>query len=187
KKSCESCWPRSLQQEDVMHQFTGSQQQQIHLMLQGLSTQEVQARRAAGKGALMPPPTGRTYAQILREDLFTLINNILFVLCVALLLLGQYSEALVSAGVVLFNVLISVVQEVRAKRSLDRIALLTRPQATVIRNGQEQALDPAELVQDDLLVLRQGDQVVADGPIISEGRVEMDETLLTGESEPITK
>ncbi len=170
-----------------MHQFTGSQQQQIHLMLQGLSTQEVQARRAAGKGALMPPPTGRTYAQILREDLFTLINNILFVLCVALLLLGQYSEALVSAGVVLFNVLISVVQEVRAKRSLDRIALLTRPQATVIRNGQEQALDPAELVQDDLLVLRQGDQVVADGPIISEGRVEMDETLLTGESEPITK
>jgi magnesium-transporting ATPase (P-type) len=155
--------------------------------LQGLSTQEVRSRRAAGKGALIPPPTGRTYTQILREDAFTLINNILFALCVALLLLGQYSEALVSAGVVSFNVLISVVQEVRAKRSLDRIALLTRPKATVIRDGQEQALDPAELVQDDVLILRSGDQIVADGSIIDEGRVQVDEALLTGESEPITR
>ncbi len=170
-----------------MHQSTGSQRQMTHLSLQGLSTHEGQARRAAGKGALMPPLTGRTYAQILREDVFTLINNILFVLCVALLLLGQYSEALISAGVVLFNVIISVIQEVRAKRSLDRIALLTRPKATVIRDGQEQAIDPAELVQDDLLVLRTGDQIVADGPVIDEGRVQVDEALLTGEAEPITK
>jgi len=166
---------------------SSSQQQMTHTTLQGLSTHEVQARRDAGKGALMPPPTGRTYAQIVREDVFTPINTILFVLCVALLLLGQYSEALVSAGAVLFNVLISVVQEVRAKRTLDRIALLTRPRATVIRDGQEQAIDPAELVQDDLLVLRTGDQIVADGPIIDQGRVQVDESLLTGESEPITR
>jgi cation-transporting ATPase E len=135
----------------------------------------------------MPPPTSRTYAQIVREDVLTLINTILFVLCAALFLLGQYSEALVSAGVVLFNVIISLVQEVRAKRSLDRIALLTRPRATALRNGEEQALDPAELVQDDLLVLHTGDQVVADGPIIDEGRIEIDEALLPGEAEPITK
>lgn len=171
-----------------MHQPSrGQQQRSSYPMFPGLSTQEVQARRAAGKGARIPPPTGRTYAQILREDVLTLINSILFVLCVALLLLGQYSEAFVSAGTVLFNVVISVVQEVRAKWSLDRIALLTRPRATVIRDGQEQAIDPAELVQDDLLVLHSGDQVVADGPIIDEGRVEMDEALLTGEAEPMTK
>jgi cation-transporting ATPase E len=135
----------------------------------------------------MPPPTDRTYARILREDVFTLINTILFVLCAALLLLGQYSEALISAGAVFFNVAVSVAQEVRAKLALDRIALLTRPKATVIRDGQEQAVDPGELVQDDLLVLRVGDQIVADGPIIDEGRVQVDESLLTGESEPITK
>jgi cation-transporting ATPase E len=135
----------------------------------------------------MPPPTGRTYAQILREDVFTLINTILFVLCAALLLLGQYSEALISAGAVFFNVVVSVAQEVRAKLALDRIAVLTRPKATVIRDGQEQAVDPGELVQDDVLVLRAGDQIVADGPIIDQGRVQVDESLLTGESEPITK
>jgi cation-transporting ATPase E len=135
----------------------------------------------------MPPPTGRTYALILREDVFTLINTILFVLCAALLLLGQYSEALISAGAVFFNVAVSVAQEVRAKLALDRIAVLTRPKATVIRDGQEQAIDPGELVQGDTLVLRAGDQVVADGPIIDEGRIQVDESLLTGESEPITK
>src|SRR5690242_17712529 len=104
--------------------------------LQGLSTHEVKIRRAAGKGAVMPPPTGRTYTQIIREDVFTLINNLLFLLCAAMLLLGQFSEAVVSAGAVLFNVVISVVQEIRAKRALDRIALLTRPKSTVIRDGQ---------------------------------------------------
>jgi cation-transporting ATPase E len=135
----------------------------------------------------MPPPTGRTYAQIVREDVFTLINTILFVLCGALLLLGQYSEALISAGAVFFNVTVSVAQEIRAKLALDRIALLTRPRATVIRGGQEQAVDPGELVQDDILVLRAGDQIVADGPIIDGGSVQVDESLLTGESEPITK
>ncbi|MGZ3610783.1 MAG: P-type ATPase, partial [Ktedonobacteraceae bacterium] len=166
---------------------TSSQQQMTHSTLPGLSTREVQARRAAGKGALMPPPTSRTYAQIVREDVFTLIHTILFVLCAALLLLGQYSEALISAGAVFFNVAVSVAQEVRAKLALDRIALLTRPRATVIRDGQEQEVDPGELVRADILMLRTGDQIVADGPIIDEGRVQVDESLLTGESEPITK
>src|SRR5947209_9701282 len=155
--------------------------------LQGLSTRDVEARRAAGKGAVLPPPTGRSYARIIREDVFTLINTILFILCLALLLLGQVSEAVVSAGAVLFNVVISVIQEVRAKRSLDRIALLTRPRATVMRDGQEQSIDPGAIVQDDLLVLQTGDQVVVDGPLVGEGRLEVDESLLTGESEPITK
>lgn len=159
----------------------------MNQMFQGLSTHEVEVQRAAGNGAVMPPPTSRTYAQIIREDVFTLINNLLFVLCTALLLMGQISEAVVSAGAVLFNVVISIVQEIRAKRALDRIALLTRPRATVIRDGQEQSIDPGALVQNDLLMLRTGDQVVVDGSIISEGHVEIDESLLTGESEPIMK
>jgi cation-transporting ATPase E len=82
---------------------------------------------------------------------------------------------------------ISLIQEVRAKRTLDHIALLTRPKATVVRNGREQQIDPGELVVDDILVLHPGDQIVVDGPIISAGRIEVDESLLTGESDPIAR
>lgn len=153
----------------------------------GLSSLEVEERRAAGLGAVLPPPTGRTYWQIIREDVFTFIDNILFALCIALLLLGQISEALVSVGTVLFNVVISVIQEIRAKRTLDRIALLTRPRATVIRDGVEVTLDPGELVRGDILVVQPGDQIVVDGPLVSAGRIEVDESLLTGESDLVPK
>src|SRR5579864_1522223 len=156
-------------------------------LMQGLSTQEIETKRAAGKVAVMPPTTSRSYFQIIREDVFTLVNNILFVLCLALLFFGQFSEAFVSAGTVLFNVVISVIQEIRAKRSLDRIALLTRPKATVMRDGQEQSIDPGEIVQDDLLILHAGDQIVVDGPLVGDGRIEVDEALLTGEADPVTK
>ncbi len=89
------------------------------------------------------------------------VNTIMFILIVALLLLGQYSDAVVSMGVVSFNVLISLVQEIRAKRVLDRIALLTRPKAIVMREGQERLVDPAEIVVDDILVVRPGEQTSA--------------------------
>ena len=134
----------------------------------GLSSAEVTERRARGEGNSAPPPTGRTYAAILRENVFTFINNVLFLLCIALILLGEISDAIVAVGVVLGNILVSVVQEVRAKRSLDRIALLTRPQATVIRDGREQRIDPAEIVVGDTLVVQPGDQILVDGPLISE-------------------
>ncbi|MEO7021249.1 MAG: HAD-IC family P-type ATPase [Ktedonobacteraceae bacterium] len=153
----------------------------------GLSSREVQEHRAAGQGAVLPPQTGRTYFQIIRQDVFTFINNILFLLCISLLLLGQISEALVSVGTVLFNVVISVIQEIRAKQTLDRIALLTRPQATVLRDGAEVALDPGEIVRDDILLAQAGDQIVADGPLVGAGQIEVDESLLTGESDLISK
>ena len=156
-------------------------------LIQGLSTSEVIERRTAGKGAVMPPHTGRSYVQIIRENVFAFVYNILYVLCLALLLLGQVSEALVTVGTVLFNVAVSLIQEVRAKRTLDRIALLTRPKASAIRDGQEQAIDPGEIVQDDILMLHPGDQVVVDGPLVGDGRIEVDESLLTGESDLITK
>ena len=153
----------------------------------GLSSREVQERRAAGQGAVLPPQTGRTYFQIIRQDVFTFIDNILFLLCLSLLLLGQFSEALVSVGTVLFNVVISVIQEIRAKHALDKIALLTRPRATVLRDGAEQALDPGEIVRDDILLAQAGDQIVVDGPLVGTGRIEVDESLLTGESDLVPK
>src|SRR6266566_4176991 len=155
--------------------------------LEGLSEREAVAQRVRGQGNDITQRTGRTYWQIVREAVFPLVNTILYVLCVALLLLGQISEGLISFGVVLLNVLISVIQEVRAKRLLDRITLLTRPKATVIRDGLERVVDPGELVLGDLLMVQAGDQIVVDGPVVSDARLEVDESLLTGESVPVPK
>src|SRR5215472_12978794 len=154
---------------------------------QGLSASEVLERRASGQGNVSPLKTSRSYLQIVRANVFTTVNTILFVLGLALIILGQTSDALVPVSVVFFNVLVSVVQELRAKRTLDHIALLTRPQATAIREGQEQLIDPGEIVVGDLLVVRPGDQIVVDGPVVGDGRLEVDESLLTGESDPISK
>lgn len=155
--------------------------------LRGLSEQEAAARRARGLGNKVPLRTSRTYGEILRENVFTFLNNVLFILGAALALLGRVSDALVSVGVVLVNVLVSVVQEVRAKRTLDRIALLTRPRATVIRDGRERELDPGEIVVGDLLVVHPGDQIVVDGRVVGEGAMDVDESLLTGESDLVPK
>lgn len=153
----------------------------------GLSHAEVIERRARGEGNAVAPTTGRTYPTILRESVFSFINNVLFVLCGALVALGEVSDAVIAAGVVLGNVAVSLVLEVRAKRTLDRIALLTRPRATVLRDGQEQIVDPAEIVRGDILVLRAGDQVIVDGPVASGKHLEVDESLLTGEAQAVSK
>lgn len=155
--------------------------------LQGLTSDEVADRRAQGLGTVPPPATSRSYRQIIRENVFTTVNILLFSIGFALVLVGQYLDSLVSVCVISFNLVISLIQEIRAKRTLDRIALLTRPKATVMRDGQEQQLDPGEIVVDDILVLHPGDQIVVDGPVISGGRIEVDESLLTGESDLITK
>ena len=101
----------------------------------GLDDAEVARRRAAGLGNTPPPPTTRTYVQIVRENVFTFVNNILFALGIALVLVGRPMDALVSLTVISTNVVVGIVQEIRAKRTLDRIALLTRPTANVVRDG----------------------------------------------------
>jgi cation-transporting ATPase E len=153
---------------------------------QGLSEQEAAARRAAGRGNTAPPPTGRTYSRIIRENVFTFINNILFVLGLALVLVGRPLDAVVSVGVIATNIVVSVVQEIRAKRTLDRIALLTRPTARVMRDGQERALAPDALVIGDVLNVEPGDQIVLDGRVLL-GRMQVDESQITGESDLVPK
>ena len=119
-----------------------SQQQPV----QGLTTDEVKERRARGLGCVQPPVTSRSYVRIIRENLLNTVNIILFSIALALVLLGQYLDALISVGVISFNMIISLIQEVRAKQTLDHIALLTRPKALVLRDGCEQQIDPTELV-----------------------------------------
>src|SRR6516162_3952295 len=142
--------------------------------LSGLSEKEVSARRARGMGNEMPIKTSRSYAQIVRENIFNPLNTLLYVLGITLILLGRVSDALISVGVVVLNVTVSVIQEVRAKRTLDQISLLTRPKTTVIRAGKEQPLDPSDIVMGDVLVVRPGDQIVVDGPILSTDRLDVD-------------
>lgn len=152
----------------------------------GLSESEAQARRAAGQGNPPPAPTSRTYFQIVRENVFTFVNDVIFVLGVALWLIGRPADALVSVGIISLNILVSVVQEVRAKRTLDRIALLTRPQATVVRDGAAHQVPPEELVLGDVLYVAPGDQIVLDGEVVR-GKMTVDESPLTGESDPVEK
>jgi cation-transporting ATPase E len=152
----------------------------------GLDEAEAGRRRAAGLGNTPAPPTTRTYVQIVRENLFTFINNILFALGAALVLVGRPTDALVSLLVISTNVVVGIAQEIRAKRTLDRIALLTRPTATAVRDGVARAISPDELVLGDLLELGAGDQVVLDGRLTT-GGVGVDESQLTGESDVVRK
>lgn len=154
---------------------------------QGLTELEVLARRQRGEGNEVDLGTSRSYLDIVRANLFTFFNNILFTIGVALVVLGRVNDALTSVGLGLVNAIISTIQELYAKRKLDRIALVTRPTVTVLRDGQEKVIDPADLVRGDILRVRGGDQIVADGIVISEGRLEMDESLLSGESDLVSK
>lgn len=153
----------------------------------GLDQQEVIRRREAGLGNNVRTQTGRTYWQIFTMNTFTFMNTIFFVIGVVMVSLGLWSDAIISVGLVFMNMVISISQEFRAKRQLDKIALLTRPTASVIREGKEHVIDPSEIVLGDLLVVRAGDQIVVDGELVGEGKLEVDESLLTGESDLIIK
>ncbi|MDJ0555460.1 MAG: HAD-IC family P-type ATPase [Microcoleaceae cyanobacterium MO_207.B10] len=155
--------------------------------IQGLTENEVITRRAAGLGNQVKLNTSRSYSQILRENLFTFINAVFLTISLVLLSISRYGDAFLVIVVILGGVIVSVCQEIWAKQKLDQIALLTRPKATVIRDSQQQNIDPSEIVVGDILVAHTGDQIVVDGEIVGEGKIEVDESLLTGESDLIPK
>ncbi len=152
----------------------------------GLSAAEVEARRGRGLGNDARIATGRTYTDILRDNVLQPVNILLGVICLVLAALGLYGDAAVTIVLVLVNIVVGLFQEVRAKRSLDRLSVLTRPTATVLRDGVEVTLDPTLVVLGDLLLVRRGDQLLLDGKV-SEGTFQADESLLTGESDRIPR
>ena len=152
----------------------------------GLTTAEADARRKAGEANTAVTGTSRSYATILRTNVFSFFNVVLFVIGIALLALGRYSDALISVGLGLINALISAVQEIRAKRKLDHLQLLDRVPVLVVRDGREVELAPEDVVRGDVLRIHAGAQIVVDGPLL-DGQVEADESLLTGESDPVAK
>lgn len=155
--------------------------------LRGLTESEAQQRRQRGEGNDIKLETSRSYADILRANVLNIMNIILFAIGAVMIAIGRPGEAFTSVGLIVLNVVIGIYQEIRAKRQLDEIALLTRPKISVIRDGQEKTLDPTELVKGDLIVVRAGDQIVVDGKIVGDGRIDVDESLLTGEADLIPK
>ena len=152
----------------------------------GLDAAAVAARVKAGLVNESPPPAGRSIAQILRANVFTRFNAILGTLFVVVVAVGPPQDALF--GVVLvINTGIGVFQEIRAKRMLDQLAILTAPKARVLRGGEVVQLPTGDLVQDDVLDLRIGDQVPVDAAVLATEGMEIDEALLTGEAEPVAK
>jgi cation-transporting P-type ATPase E len=154
--------------------------------IEGLSTREADERRRQGRANTTRSDGGRSYASIVRANLFGLFNNILFAIGIALVALGRYNDAITSVGIALVNACIATIQELRAKRKLEQIALLTRPTVTVVRDRAERAVDASELVEGDVLAVRAGDQIVVDGPLLA-GAIEVDESQLTGEPDLIRK
>src|SRR5581483_1599695 len=152
----------------------------------GLSAAEVRARVERGQTNAVPERSSRSVGHILRANLLTRFNVILAALVVVVLLFGAWQDAVI--GIVpTVNAVIGIAQELRAKRTLDRLALLSAPRATAIRDGVPVQVPIGEVVLDDLLQLSSGDQVVADGVITEAQGLQVDESLLTGEVDPVDK
>ena len=152
----------------------------------GLSSAEVAARVAAGETNAAAAPPSRTLWQIARTNLFTFFNDILFAIGVALIALGRWNDAATSVGLGLVNALIGTAQEIRAKRKLDAIQLLSERPAVVVRDGREQDISPAQVVLGDVIRLTPGEQVLVDGEVV-QGQVGVDESMLTGEADVIPR
>jgi cation-transporting P-type ATPase E len=153
----------------------------------GLTAAEAQVRRESGQANDYRPPTSRTYWEIFRDNSYPLINGPLLLVSALLVSFGSLVDALITAGPVLSNIAIGVVQGSRAKQTLDRVALLHRPKALVVRDGVEREIDPAAVVLGDIVVAKRGDEVQVDGRIVADGRASIDESALTGESDAIEK
>jgi P-type E1-E2 ATPase len=151
----------------------------------GLTEAEAR-RRLAERGPVVPPATSRSTASIVRANVLTPFNAILAVLGVLTLVFADWRDALF-LFIIVANSGIGIAQELRAKRSLDRLAALVAPKATVVRDGEPRDVPVEEVVPGDLVRLEAGDQVVADGPVSDSSGLALDESILTGESRPVQR
>lgn len=142
-------------------------------------------QRKRKKQNKLPNTVSKTYKEIARQHIFTLFNAINIVLAILIFTTGSYRNALFM-GTVTLNALVGWFQEVRSKKMLDKLSLIHQPKATVIIDHKEVEIPVDEIVVGDEIVLKAGDQISVDGKII-EGHIECNESMLTGESEPIEK
>ncbi|MFL6252313.1 MAG: HAD-IC family P-type ATPase, partial [Actinomycetes bacterium] len=152
----------------------------------GLSTAEVADRVARGLVNDVPSAPTRTIGQIVRSNVLTRFNLLLGSLLAVILVVGPLQDALFGL-VIVANTVVGIVQELRAKRTLDRLEVVNAPRARVVRDGRVGELAVGQVVLDDVLEAAAGDQVVVDGQVLDAAGLEVDESLLTGESEPVAR
>lgn len=157
----------------------------IKVSLDGLTTEEVNSRIEAGKVNIPDDSSDRTIGKIIRENLLTYFNLIFLVITVLLCIAGAFKD-LTFLPIILGNILIGIIQEVRAKKVIDKMKILNASHATVVRNGERSKVTSEELVLDDVIWLSSGDSICADAEVIS-GEITVNESMLTGEADGIVK
>ena len=156
------------------------------LEARGLTSEQVAERTSAGSVNTQNNATSRSTATIIRTHLFTMFNLVLGLCGLAVILVGSWLDTLFLLAAIA-NVVIGFTQEFSAKRQLDRIALLRRAPATALRDGKLVPVALDELVLDDVVLLKRGDQVPADAVVLTSDGLDLDESLLTGENDPVGK
>ncbi len=152
----------------------------------GLTSAEVSQRTTDGRVNRSVEPIQRSFAKILRANALTRVNAIMLALFGLVLVSGHWKDGLF-VGVVVSNTVVGVGQEIKARRELERLQVLTEPKAEVVRDGERQTIDADAVVLDEMLVVSPGGQVPVDGSVISATGLQVDESMLTGESEPVMK
>lgn len=160
----------------------------------GLTAAEVAERVEAGAVNEAKRHTSRPLSAILRANFFTPLNAVIGVLAAIAIGFTAMEEGLLEglkqglfAGVIIANIAIGTIQELRAKRTLDKLSLMNRSNAKVLRDGEIQEIEPNRIVRDDLVYVEPGDRIVVDGPVVESRNLEIDESLLTGEADPVAK
>ncbi|MFO0841361.1 MAG: HAD-IC family P-type ATPase [Gemmataceae bacterium] len=153
----------------------------------GLTGAEVAERVAQGRVNRVRRSDAAEYLDIVARNVLTLFNALVVPAAAVLLLLGDYKAGLAVSGMMVANTLIGLIQEVRAKRQLDRLTLLAESRVRVVRDGQAAEVPAGDVVEGDYLLLAAGDPVVADGAVVESRFLEIDEALLTGESDPVPR
>ncbi|HEY5123147.1 MAG TPA: HAD-IC family P-type ATPase [Ignavibacteria bacterium] len=164
------------------------------MQIKGLTREEVNERVHNGLFNKVSRKKTKTISEIFIENIFSLFNFIIFGIIIGIIFfylrIHDFKLLLDSIGVftiALVNTSIAVIQEIKAKRALDKVNLLFKKEVTVIRNGNEEIINQSKIVIDDIICLGRGDQIIVDGSIVESNHLEIDESLLTGESVPVFK
>ncbi|MDO5735173.1 MAG: HAD-IC family P-type ATPase [Propionibacteriaceae bacterium] len=152
----------------------------------GLSSAEVRERIEAGNVNTLPSRSGRSASEIIIANVFTRVNVILFVLFVIVMSTGEFEQGIFGM-LIIANSIIGIIQELRAKRTLDNLAVIGEAHPVVLRDGIPVQLPRDQVVQDDVIRVHPGDQVVVDGQVVDADYLEVDESMLTGEADTVTK
>ncbi|MDR2201605.1 MAG: HAD-IC family P-type ATPase [Clostridiales bacterium] len=152
----------------------------------GLVSEQVEARKAKGYVNLTGRKQGKSYGTIFATNIFTFFNILVFIVAGALIVVHAKLSQLFFLLIILANIGVGIVQEIKSKRAVDKLSIMTAPTAIVIRDGERQAVPIGEVVLDDIIYLETGKQICTDC-IVVKGDIEVNESMLTGESEPMKK